>query len=51
MTDPRVAAIVALSAVAPIALVVVVALLRGYTITVHLTRDTRERHANRSPSD
>lgn len=36
--DARSAALVAVVAVAPLALVIIVALLRGYTITVHLDR-------------
>lgn len=41
--DPRTLAIVALIATAPIAIVLVVALLRGYTIDIHLTRDHNDR--------
>jgi hypothetical protein len=39
--DARSLALVALIAVAPLALVLMVALLRGYTITIHLVRDQR----------
>lgn len=38
MSDPRTVAIVALVATAPIAVVLLVALVRGYTITVHFHR-------------
>jgi len=43
VTDPRTVAVVLLVAMAPLAVVLVVALLRGYTITLHLTRITKRR--------
>lgn len=44
--DGRNLAIIAVIAVAPLAIVLLVALLRGYTITVHMTRDAK--HGRRS---
>jgi hypothetical protein len=40
--EARNLAIVAMFAIAPIALVVIVALLRGYSIHLSLTRDKKE---------
>lgn len=37
--DARNLAIVAVFATAPIALVLLLAILRGYTVTLHMTRD------------
>jgi hypothetical protein len=39
--DARSAAIVAVVAVAPLAIVLIIALLRGYTIDLHMTRPDR----------
>lgn len=39
--DARALAIVALVAVAPIAIVLLIAILRGYTIDLHMTRDVK----------
>lgn len=41
--DARNLAIIAVIAVAPLAIVLMVALLRGYEITVHFIRDRRRR--------
>jgi hypothetical protein len=38
MDDVRVAALIAVVAIAPLAIIIVIALLRGYTIFVHLHR-------------
>ena len=40
-------AALAVIAIAPLALVLIFALLRGYTITVHLTRQGRRRDEDR----
>lgn len=40
--DARNLAAVAVLAVAPLALVLIFAILRGYTITIHLTREERK---------
>lgn len=42
--DARSLALVALIAVAPLAIVLVIALLRGYTIDLHMTRDENKRN-------
>ena len=39
--EARTVAILLVLAIAPVAIVLVVALLRGYTIDVHLTRDDK----------
>lgn len=44
--DARALAIVALIAVAPLAIVLVIALLRGYTISLHMTRDEKRRRGD-----
>jgi len=41
--DARALALVALIAVAPLAIVLVIALLRGYTISLHMTREGKQR--------
>lgn len=41
--DARNLAIVAVIAIAPLALVLLFALLRGYTIDLHMTREERRR--------
>jgi hypothetical protein len=40
-SDARNLAIVAVIAVAPLAITLVIALLRGYTIDLHMTRENR----------
>jgi len=42
-SDARDLAAIALIAIAPLAIVLLVALLRGYTITVHMTRENKHR--------
>jgi hypothetical protein len=42
-SDARNLAIVAVIAVAPLAITLVIALLRGYTIDLHMTRENRRR--------
>ena len=44
VSDARTLAIVALIAVVPVAVVLLVALLRGYTIDLHMTRRRPDRH-------
>lgn len=41
--DARNLAIIAVIAVAPLAIVLVFSILRGYTITLHMTREDRRR--------
>lgn len=41
--DARALGLVAIIAVAPLAIVLVIALLRGYTITLHMTREERRK--------
>jgi hypothetical protein len=50
MSDARTVALVSLVAVAPLAICVIVAMLRGYTISVHLTREGQRRGRN-DPND
>jgi len=42
-SDARDLAIIAVIAVAPLAIVLIFAILRGYTVTVHMTREGRRR--------
>jgi hypothetical protein len=42
VSEARDAALIALVAIAPLAIVLIVALIRGYTVTVHLTRDSKK---------
>lgn len=49
MTDARAVALVSLVAVAPLAICLVIALLRGYTISLHMTRE--EKRNKRHPGD
>lgn len=41
-SDARDLAFIAIIAVAPLAIVLIVALMRGYTITVHMTRESKK---------
>lgn len=49
--DVRDLALVAMLGVAPLAVVALVALLRGYTIDLHLSREPRARRWFRRPVD
>jgi hypothetical protein len=49
--DARNLAIIAVIAVAPLAIVLITALLRGYTIDVHMTRDEPPRRRRRPDGD
>lgn len=42
-------AALAVVAIAPLAIVLIIALIRGYTITVHLTREPKRRHRDDRP--
>jgi hypothetical protein len=42
MDDVRIAAIIAVVAIAPLAIILIVALLRGYTIFVHMHRGDKK---------
>jgi hypothetical protein len=50
-SDARDLAIIAVIAVAPLAIVLVFSILRGYTITLHMTRDERRRRRSRNELD
>lgn len=49
--DARNLAAIALIAIAPLAIVLIVALLRGYTIDIHMTRDEKPRRRRRGETD
>lgn len=51
MSDARAVAIVAALVLAPFALVALAAIMRGYTIDVHMTRDERRRARRRHADD
>lgn len=46
-SDARNLAIIAVIAVAPLAIVLIIALLRSYTIDLHMTRDVRRGRRHR----
>jgi hypothetical protein len=50
-SDAVTLAVVALAAVVPLACVLFVALLRGYTISLHMHRPLRERRRRRRDSE
>lgn len=50
-TDVRALAIVALVAISPLAIVLLAAIVRGYTIEIYLTRNGKRRRVGRNGED
>jgi hypothetical protein len=50
-SDARDLAIIAVIAVAPLAIVLIFAILRAYTITLHMTRDEKRGRRRRGEPD